>query len=97
MNKPVVMVDVVEPNVDAMEKVDLQVESTPGVYTVDVIEYTYVGRSIVYFCFAYIHKLQTPALDMINDVSFYLTRIVDTCCEMFRPLKCMCIYFQNFK
>ena len=57
VNKPVVMVDVVEPNVDAMEKVDLQVESTPGVYTVDVIEYTYVGRSIVYFCFAYIHKL----------------------------------------
>ena len=37
MNKPVVMVDVVEPNVDAMEKVDLQVESTPGVYTVDII------------------------------------------------------------
>ena len=35
MNKPVVMVDVVEPNVDAM--VDLQVESTPGVYTVDII------------------------------------------------------------
>ena len=34
MNKPVVMVDVVEPNVDAMEKVDLQVESTPGVCTV---------------------------------------------------------------
>ena len=34
MNEPVVMVDVVEPNVDAMEKVDLQVESTPGVYTV---------------------------------------------------------------
>ena len=48
MNKPVVMVDVVEPNVDAMEKVDLQVESTPGVYTVDII---YVHRSIVDFCF----------------------------------------------
>ena len=48
MNKPVVMVDVVEPNVDAMEKVDLQVESTPGVYTVDII---YVHRSIVYFLF----------------------------------------------
>ena len=37
MNKPVVMVDVVEPNVGAMETVDLQVESTPGVYTVDII------------------------------------------------------------
>ena len=37
MNKPVVMVDVIEPNVDAMETVDLQVESTPGVYRVDVI------------------------------------------------------------
>ena len=37
MNKPVVMVDVVEPNVGAMETVDLQVESTSGVYTVDVI------------------------------------------------------------
>ena len=37
MNKPVVMVDVVEPNVDAMEKVDLQEESTPGVYTIDII------------------------------------------------------------
>ena len=37
MNKPVVMVDVIEPNVDAMEKVDLQVESTPGVYRVDIV------------------------------------------------------------
>ena len=37
MNEPVVMVDVIEPNVDAMDKVDLQVESTPGVYTVDII------------------------------------------------------------
>ena len=37
MNKPVVMVDVVEPNVDAMEKVDLQVESTPGAYGVDIV------------------------------------------------------------
>ena len=45
MNKPVVMVDVIEPSVDAMEKVDLQVERTPGVYTVDII---YVHRSIVY-------------------------------------------------
>ena len=36
MNKPMVMVDVVEPNVDAMDKVDLQVESTPGVYSVDI-------------------------------------------------------------
>ena len=34
MTEPVVMVDVVEPNVGAVEKVDLQVESTPGVYTV---------------------------------------------------------------
>ena len=34
MNQPVVMIDVVDPNVGAMEKVDLQVESTPGVYTV---------------------------------------------------------------
>ena len=34
VNEPVVMVDVVEPNVGAMDKVDLQVESTPGVYTV---------------------------------------------------------------
>ena len=34
MNEPVVMVDVSEPNVDAMAKVNLQVESTPGVYTV---------------------------------------------------------------
>ena len=42
------MVDVVEPNVGAMDKVDLQVESTPGVYRVDVI---YVHRSIVYFLF----------------------------------------------
>ena len=45
---PVLMVDVVEPNVGAIEKVDLQVESTPGVYTVDII---YIGRSIVYFLF----------------------------------------------
>ena len=37
MNKPVVMIDVIEPNVDAMGKVDLQVESTPGVYTVDIV------------------------------------------------------------
>ena len=37
MNEPVVMVDGIEPNFDAMEKVDLQVESTPGVYTVDII------------------------------------------------------------
>ena len=44
MNKPVVMVDVVEPNVGAMEKVDLQAESTPGVYTIDVIQ-----------CIIYIH------------------------------------------
>ena len=42
------MVDVVEPNFNAMEKVDLQVESTPGVYTVDI---DYVHRSIVYFLF----------------------------------------------
>ena len=37
INKPVVMVDVVEPNFNAMQKVDLQVESTPGVYIVDII------------------------------------------------------------
>ena len=55
MNKPVVMVDVSEPNVDAMEKVDLQVESTPGVYTVHII---YIGRSIVYFCL--IHNYASP-------------------------------------
>ena len=74
MNKPVVMVDVVEPNVDAMEKVDLQVESTPGVYTVDIV---YVHRSIVYFSFCIYTKagpLQTSALDLINDPSIYLTR-----------------------
>ena len=43
MNKPVVMVDVVEPNVGAMDKVELQVESTPGVYTVD-LQYTYIDQ-----------------------------------------------------
>ena len=57
MNEPVVMVDVIDPNVDAIEKVDLQEKSTPGVYTVDNVTYI----TIVYFCFAYnytyIHKL----------------------------------------
>ena len=57
MNKPVVMVDVIEPNVDAMDKVDLQVESAPGVCTTDVIQYMYVRKSILYFCFACVHKL----------------------------------------
>ena len=60
------MVDIVEPNVDGMEEVDIQVQSTPGVYTVDIIymylynnkiNTIYIRRSIVYFCFAYIQKL----------------------------------------
>ena len=44
------MVDIVDPNVDAIDKVDLQVESTPGVYTND----------IVYFCVAYYILINDP-------------------------------------
>ena len=71
MNQPVVMVDVDESNVDAMDKVDLQVESTPGVYTVDMLYVEYSGLLVCIYTKA--SPLQTSALHLINDPSIYLT------------------------